>query len=84
MWVSRFSIPFHPRGHDVAFYLELSLQGADEARAILLEGQDPGDGLPVLRDEEAFRIEHLQQRQAPLLEFGDPDHLHAEKIQLDE
>jgi hypothetical protein len=67
--VSTFSIPGEPGGDDVAFDVHLANERSDEIRRIGSERNELGNRLAVLGDHDPFRIDTVQQGQAPLLEL---------------
>src|SRR5438093_12609873 len=79
MCVSRFStgVPADTRGEDVSVHFDLSPQRPDE----VCRGERVGDQaryrLAVLRDDQAFDGERVEQSQALLLELCGADLLHA-------
>jgi hypothetical protein len=78
--VSRFSIPFDSRRHDVARDFKTALQFADQVSARLLDRQQAGDRLAPLGDDHAVRADVIHQGQAPGFEIAGGNRLHGHII----
>jgi hypothetical protein len=74
MWVSSVSIPAYSGGEQIALDDDASFHRADQAFIGMRPGrQHPGERLAALGDDNAARIELLQDAQALGFEFGGAD-----------
>src|SRR5256884_4496636 len=82
MWLSRFSIPAQPRRQDLPPDPNPALELADEARRLGLDRHEPRHGLSMFRDDDALRIDLIEEREALGLEASGRDGLHGQILRL--
>jgi hypothetical protein len=82
MCVSRFSIPLDARREDIALDRQLALEAADESRGLRRDRDELRHRPAVLRDDDAFGTDSVEQGQALGLELGGRDRLHGRSLRL--
>src|SRR2546426_12567013 len=76
-WVSRFSIPPQARRQDVAFDLDLSLEGPDQCRGCRLDRDELRHRPAVLGDHDALGTHLVEDGETFLLELCGAHRLHG-------
>ena len=74
---SSIRIPAEAGRQDIAPNLDLVSQAADQVGALLVIGNDARDRHAVLGDDQALRVQSVQQRQALLLELRGFNRFHV-------
>lgn len=75
--MSRFSIPFDPRGENIAGDSYFAFHAPDERSTARIGGDVAGNGLVMLGDDDPLPIEMIKQGAALFLELGIADFRHG-------